>query len=110
MREIHSLFAVLLLVATAAQAQQQAPAGKRLFDRYCAECHAPSFGHPGTQRLALKKGAADAVLEQRKDLNADYVRAVVRSGLMEMPPFRPTELADRELADLASYLAKERAR
>jgi (+)-pinoresinol hydroxylase len=110
MRVNRWVFVSVLLAAAGAQAQQKAPAGKQLFERYCAECHAPGFGHPGTQRLGLNKGADYAVLEQRTDLSADYVRAVVRSGLMEMPPFRPTEIADRELAQLASYIAKPRAR
>jgi mono/diheme cytochrome c family protein len=110
MRVNHCVFALVLLAAAGAQAQQKAPAGKPLFEHYCAECHAAGFGHPGTQRLGLNKGPDFAVLEQRTDLNADYVRAVVRSGLIEMPPFRPTEIADRELAELASYLAKARAR
>jgi mono/diheme cytochrome c family protein len=100
----------MLLAAAGAQAQQKAPPGQQLFERYCAECHAAGFGHPGTQRLGLSKGPDYAVLEQRTDLSADYVRAVVRGGLIEMPPFRPTEIADRELTQLASYLSKARAR
>jgi mono/diheme cytochrome c family protein len=39
-------------------------------------------------------------------LSADYVRLVVRRGLEEMPPFRPSEISDSELAELGAYLAK----
>jgi len=84
------------------------PAGKALFDEFCAECHAPGHGHPGTQRLGWSRGEANAVLEKRKDLSAGYVRAIVRRGLFEMPPFRPSEITDQELAQLSAYLAGKR--
>jgi hypothetical protein len=45
-------------------------------------------------------------LEKRKDLSAGYIRSVVRNGLFEMPPFRPTEITDAQLTELANYLAK----
>jgi mono/diheme cytochrome c family protein len=82
--------------------------GKQVFDRYCAECHAPGHGHPGTQRVGWNRGAANAVLEQRKDLSADYVRAIVRHGLFEMPPFRPSEISEQDLAQLSAYLANRK--
>lgn len=89
-------------------------AGKALFDQHCAECHAPGFGHPGTQQLGWTRGADRAVLEQRKDLASAYVSAIVRNGLMEMPAFRPTEITDANLKVLAEYVAsagkKRRAR
>lgn len=95
-------------VAAAADVPAQAAAeirGKRAFDKHCAECHAAGHGHPGTQRLGWNKGEAAALLEKRTDLSADYIQAIVRRGLFEMPPFRPTELPDAELAALAQYLA-----
>ncbi len=82
--------------------------GKQVFDKFCAECHAAGPGHPGTQRLGWNKGEASSLLEKRKDLSADYVRAIVRRGLFEMPPFRPTEVTDTELMALAEYLAQGR--
>jgi mono/diheme cytochrome c family protein len=107
MRTTGLLLAVIALMACAAQPQEAASgAGKALFDRHCGACHAPGVGTPGTQRLEWSKGAAFAVLEERSDLNADYVRAIVRNGLIEMPPFRPTEITARELGVLAAYLAK----
>jgi hypothetical protein len=45
------------------------------------------------------------VLEQRKDLTPGYIKTVVRHGLAEMPPFRPSELPDSELQQIANYLA-----
>jgi mono/diheme cytochrome c family protein len=96
---------LLLLGETDAEAADVAP-GKQIFQRYCAECHAPGFGHPGTQQLGWTRGESRAVLEKRTDLQAAYVRLVVRQGLMEMPPFRPTEIDDAQLEQLANYLAK----
>jgi hypothetical protein len=61
-----------------------APEGKRLFDRHCAECHAPGAGRPGTQQLGWSRGKDRAVLEQRRDLAADYISFVVRNGLLEI--------------------------
>jgi mono/diheme cytochrome c family protein len=82
--------------------------GKRIFDSHCAECHAAGFGHPGTQRLGWLRGERYAVLTERTDLSADYVRLVVRRGLQEMPPFRPSEISDLQLAELGAYLTKTR--
>ena len=93
------------LFAVVAQAAQPPP-GKKVFDRYCAECHASGYGHPGTQRLGWSRGEGSALLEQRKDLTADYVRAIVRRGLFEMPPFRPSEISDQDLSQLSLYLAR----
>ena len=82
--------------------------GKRVFERRCAECHAPGTGHPGTQQLGWTRGDSRAILEQRSDLTAAYISVVVRNGLIEMPAFRPTEINDTELRQLADYLARPR--
>jgi len=84
-------------------------AGKAIFDRNCAVCHAPGPGHAGTMRLAELRGTDRAVLEERTDLDAAYIRLVVRKGLVEMPPWRPTELDDAALTQLVQYLARARA-
>jgi mono/diheme cytochrome c family protein len=96
----------LSMVTAPARADEAANPGKPVFDRYCAGCHAPGFGHPGTQQLGWTRGAKDAVLGQRTDLSPDYVKQVVRHGLVEMPPFRPTEIDDARLEALAGYLGK----
>ncbi len=81
------------------------PPGKRVFDRYCAECHAPGSGHPGTMQLERTRGKALSVLECATDLIPAYVAIVVRTGLAEMPPYRPTEIDDAALGELLRYLA-----
>jgi (+)-pinoresinol hydroxylase len=100
------LTAVVWLCASSTAAAADAPPGKQIFDRHCAACHAAGVGTPGTQQLGWTRGKEFALLEERKDLQADYVRFVVRHGLLEMPPFRPTEIDDVQLGQLADYLAK----
>ena len=95
----------VLACALASSASAAEPAtGKQLFERHCAQCHAPGFGHPGTMQLERVRGKALAVLEERKDLLPAYVTAVVRNGLVEMPPYRPTEIDDAALDTLVKYL------
>lgn len=106
--------ALLTLAAASAQAAQPAPdsapaaphPGKVLFDRWCAECHAPGHGHPGTQQLERVRGATLAVLEQRRDLTPAVVRVFVRNGMNAMPAYRPSEISDAELEQIGAYLAR----
>lgn len=78
--------------------------GKVIFDLHCAGCHDPGTAHAATKQLALVRGKDLAVIMQRKDLTPAYIKYVVRDGLLEMPPFRPTELNDAELDNLSSYI------
>jgi (+)-pinoresinol hydroxylase len=100
-----TVFAVLLAMAATCGSAADAPPGKRVFDRYCAECHAPGFGHPGTMQLERTRGKALSILEARKDLIPAYVATVVRNGLSEMPPYRPSEIDGEALSALVEYLA-----
>jgi len=86
---------------TAAQAR-----GKEVYDHWCTPCHAAGPGHPGTQSLEIKyRGELPAVLEDRDDLTPEFVRTMVRGGILMMAPFRKTEVTDAELEDIAAYLA-----
>jgi mono/diheme cytochrome c family protein len=99
---------VCLCAATGAQAQTPDPqAGKVVFDDWCRPCHdVEPRKHPGTAALqVLYKGEKPAALEQRLDLTPDLTRFYVRNGVSIMPFFRKTEIDDRELEDLAAYLA-----
>jgi mono/diheme cytochrome c family protein len=88
--------------------------GKSVFDGHCRTCHggASSPGSrglfPGTYALELRyKGKLPAALEERTDLSADRVAAIVRQGGGGfMPPLRPTELNDDELKAVAAYLSR----
>jgi hypothetical protein len=55
-------------------------------------------------RLTELRGTDAGVLERRRDLSGAYIHAVVRNGLLEMPPMRPTEVSDAELDALIRFL------
>jgi mono/diheme cytochrome c family protein len=86
-------------------AAQGADRGKQVFDYWCATCHAPGPGRPGTQSLQVKyDGEIPAVIEDRTDLTPDMVKLFVRQGVGSMPFFRKTEVSDADLEALAAYL------
>jgi len=108
----------LLAFAFAAPSMAQQSAvqrGNAKFQHSCAPCHGAGVGDdghamlPGTDALRIKyKGAVPAVpalLEERTDLTAPVIKVFVRHGSFSMPPFRPTELTDAEIADIAAYIA-----
>ena len=99
----------MLRVPTIDEAQAQTAAGTRgqvVYDKWCAPCHAPGPGHPGTQSLEIKyRGELPAVLTEREDLTPETVKTFVRNGILLMAPFRKTEITDSELDDLATYLS-----
>ncbi len=87
-------------------AMEPAVDGEEIYNSFCLACHAAGPGNAGTMRLAMRLGKEKSVLTQREDLNAVYVKTIVRQGIMLMPPFRPSEITDSELEALATYLAK----
>lgn len=99
---------LLALVAGGAAAQDPATIahGDQVFQYWCAPCHARGPRHPGTQALdALYRGQKPGALEDRTDLVPELTRAMVRTGVSVMPPFRKTEISDEDLEALAAYLA-----
>ncbi len=81
--------------------------GKVVYDYWCAACHDPGPGHPGTQSLEVKYGGEmPAALEERTDLSPELTAYFVRNGFALMPFFRKTEISDADLRDLAAYLAQ----
>jgi (+)-pinoresinol hydroxylase len=81
--------------------------GQVVYEHWCAPCHAPGPGHPGTQSLQLKYGGKiPAVLLERSDLAPRTVATFVRQGVLLMAPFRKTEITDAELAALSAYVAR----
>jgi (+)-pinoresinol hydroxylase len=80
--------------------------GRAVYAYWCATCHAPGPGQPGTASLAIRYGGSrPAVLEEREDLTPEAIKLFVRRGVLSMPPFRKTEITDAELDDLAAYLS-----
>ena len=90
--------------ASAVGAEGKPSRGETVYRGNCAACHDPGPGHPGTQMLAAKKGQELSVLIGRRDLGEDLVRAVVRNGLIEMPPFRPSEVSDEDIKALVEFI------
>jgi mono/diheme cytochrome c family protein len=83
-------------------------AGGKVFDKWCRDCHSTPMGS-GSMALQRKyNGNPSAIIEQRSDLNPDYVKQVVRHGISFMPSFRKTEISDAEVALLGAYLTKEK--
>ena len=102
---------VVLAVAWPVFAQPADPVarGHEVFQYWCATCHGPGPGHPGTDALQSKyHGAKPAVLEDRRDLTAEQVRYFVRHGVTIMPFFRKTEVSDPDLDAIGAYLARRR--
>jgi mono/diheme cytochrome c family protein len=114
-----SAFALLLLSAAAAAVAQEpasAERGKAKFEHTCAPCHGAGVGDdgrallPGTDALRIKyQGSLPPLIEQRTDLNVDAIRTFVRRGTWSMPPFRPTEVTEGDIRDIAAYLRQSAA-
>src|SRR5690606_17587401 len=95
--------------SAAAQEAHDLERGRAVYDHWCAPCHAPGPGHPGTQSLELKyNGSLPAVLLERTDLGPEAIRMFVRQGVLLMAPFRKTEITDAELEDLVAYMTAEK--
>ena len=114
MRSIRRLTGLALLAWGAgaiAQPPASADRGQAKFEHSCAPCHGEGVGDdgramlPGTDALRIKyQGALPALIEKRTDLNADAIRTFVRRGTWSMPPFRPTEITEGDIQDIAAYL------
>lgn len=113
--------AVLIVVAafqmgpTAAQdADDEAiERGRQKYEYMCVPCHGDGIGDdgramlPGTDALRIKyRGELPALLTERSDLTYESIRVFVRQGVFSMPPFRPTEITDDEIRDIAAYIAE----
>jgi mono/diheme cytochrome c family protein len=105
---------VVLAAGGSAVAQQgSADRGQAKFEHSCAPCHGAGIGDdgramlPGTDALRIKyKGSLPALIEERTDLNAEAIRTFVRRGTWSMPPFRPTEITESDIQDIAAYLQR----
>ena len=82
--------------------------GKQLFGATCIYCHNPR-GY-ATERLKARNGEDRSVLAQRTDLDAAYIRTVVRNGLISMPAYTPTDLSEAQIQAIAAYLTRNAKR
>ncbi len=107
-RAVFIVLGMALAGSAPAAPADPAPAmsGKAVYEHWCAPCHAPGPGHPGTQSLQFKYGGKiPAALLERTDLAPQAVAVFVRQGVLLMAPFRKTEITDAELAALTAYVA-----
>ena len=103
------LLALALALPVAGWADEltaQQSAGQQAFAHRCGMCHRE--GGTGTFVLARRLGAAQSLLEQRTDLKPEYVRFVVRWGLMNMPRLSRVEVPDSDMTALVAYLTRPR--
>jgi len=84
------------------------PKGYVEYQKYCSSCHAAGpEERPGAIALQAKyKGQLPALLSERTDLAADYIKSLVRNGISIMPRARKTEISDAELEAIAAYLTR----
>lgn len=87
-------------------AAAEPPTGQALFRQHCGVCHLA--GGTGTFMLGRRLGAESALLENRTNLDAAYVRTVARHGIASMPRFSRAELPEAQLASIAQYLTRTR--
>lgn len=87
--------------------------GRIVFEHQCAPCHGTAPGAdgspmlPGTEVLTAKyEGALPGALELRSDLSAPVLKLFVRRGTGAMPMFRPSELSDQQIEEVADYLSR----
>ncbi|ADG18145.1 cytochrome c class I [Paraburkholderia atlantica] len=105
------LLAAMVTWASSAMANDSATLdpGKHVFDKWCVSCHGVGDRKPGTASLAAKyHGSIPAALEERTDMNLDFIRYFVRNGVLIMPAFRKTEVSDADLAALSAYLSHQK--
>lgn len=103
MKRLVFLLPLVLLAACNEEPSEEGPDGEENYALYCAGCHDPGPDHPGTMLLD-QLGRPVASLIGRENLDRDYVHAVVRNGLVEMPPFRPSELTDQEIDAIYDHI------
>ncbi len=109
-RRLAILALALSCAATVASAVEpaltpQQQQGKHLYDHICVYCHSP--GVWGTNRLSKRMDKEHAVLENRTDLSAGAIQAIVRTGIGSMPPLRKSELSDADVSAIAAYLTRQ---
>ena len=98
--------ALAVACGSAVGASEQPSAGQLAFTHRCGMCHRE--GGTGTYILARRLGAEKSLLEKRSDLKPDYIRFVVRWGLVNMPRLSRVEVPNQDLDAIAAYLTTPR--
>ena len=82
--------------------------GESLFREKCGMCHRANG--MGTGLLGRRIEGNMALLENRRDLNSQFITAVVRNGQVNMQPLSRAEVSDGQLQKIADYLSGEGTR
>lgn len=97
-----------VLLASGASAETPLTArqqdGKKLFEATCNYCHNPKGW--ATERLRTRLDESRVLIAERSDLNRDYIRFVVRNGLVNMPAYTPTDLNEAQIQSISDYLTR----
>jgi mono/diheme cytochrome c family protein len=88
----------------AADSPQNYAEGEKLFHARCGYCHLA--GGTGTIMLGRRLGKERALLGERTDLTAEYVKKITRVGINGMPPHTRIEVPDSELDLIAAFIAR----
>ena len=97
--------AVLLFSSCASFSALAQSEGEQLFVEKCGMCHR-DLGM-GTMLLMNRIPREQAKLEDRNELPAALVKAVVRNGLGNMFSISRAEVSDEQLDQIARYLSGE---
>jgi mono/diheme cytochrome c family protein len=81
---------------------------EQLFATRCGVCH--RAGGMGTGLLGRRPNGGSGLLEERRDLTADFIKAVARAGTGNMPRIARGEVSDAQLTRIAAYLTREPSR
>lgn len=102
------LSVVLILCSGVGRADEwidlEKESGPALYGEKCGMCH--RAGGMGTTILGRRLDPEKALLENRDDLQAPFVSAVVRNGFGLMFPLSRGEVSDMQLNRIADYLSK----
>jgi cytochrome c5 len=106
-----SLLVVLPLLAPVLQAAEWVDTShatpETLFAEKCGMCHRAQG--MGTTLLARRYDPETALLENRRDLQGEFIRTVVRSGFNNMFPISRGEVSDAQLDSIVEHLTREQA-
>ena len=98
---ILSLFLIAPLSLAQAQSVEE---GQTLFNDKCMSCHNPAA--TGSVMLGKRLGEENAVLSERNNLSAEYIKVVLRYGVGSMPWYRRSEISDAQADAIAAYLTR----
>ncbi len=83
------------------------PMAKALYKQRCGMCH-QTIGMAVSLLGGVPATPSKGLLEDRKDLPAEFVFTAVRTRRRHMPRIARGEVSDAELAAIANYLSQGR--